>query len=1097
MAQVYDPETGDGTDRWTPGRGHDRPAGKASDPRGENAAAGDPSDPRGDLRQAEQSGAGSSTGGTGFSFNRNGDGGPSRSLNSGRLSAAENSAGMGAGGHGLWSASDQTSPGRVKRMFQGKNKKRAAIGLGIGSATAGGIIVAFLALIPLRIESFVQNIENTFDSTSTNAISKETDNLFDKYITKKVLPNLNGACHSTVDRGCKMALKSTGSDPISQMYNAWREDRLEQKLATNYNLAFAKKGNTYFVNTSAGSYSIGDHPTSIFDMHGTITTSSRMNFRVAINESLQNETLWKRVYFRFRFGKFISNKYADIRCIVTCRLGDKITDNIAEKKLAAKAYIVSRVIEPASETYSLIIQCVFAGGCNTNLGNALPGDPERESPAQQQIQQKLEAYAAKLAEETGAFTQQELLDALVREANEASKVGFKQYFAKKIAEQIASTIGGDEAGIAAGEAAEKAVPIIGWTFAAAKLVNTASQIGPLIRYMGYAANAAAAVQLYEAYSTVASEMKSGNTDATELGSFTSALSTNLDGSNTDQSDATQTPLYQQLYGNNSPNTASLVSSVLPSDKVFADSSSPSSSNNTGYLCNDGKPVPTGQLVCPEEKLDSGNHTANEISSIANSIPVLPQIGWLINKVGNVVGGAIGTVFQGLCYSIGLPECPIVEGAVGNALGNLVSTLTNQLIVSPFSDHQSGGRTGDMMIAGGDVAFNSSCQEELGCAKLSNQQVADIRSQQTTEQKTEFDNQSVFARMFSTSSPYSFVSRLAMVMPTSLQGLGSNFSSFLSNPLGDLGNLFADAFSGSRAFAATPAASDPFGIPQNGYPDSQIPADPPTYWNNNCVNGPMAKYDSSTGELDISAWLNNDPSTEQNGQPNTEQDPNTGQQINLKTNPCLLIQATVEADGGMFDDSLIPADEQNSDNGGTGGTTTTPPTGTLPTGSAQSLAQQLLPYIQQHKISCNGQASNCPDIQNTANGVSIKGGEGCEVDALNSNLLGMMLELVKMGNTFVLSAICSDHHDDGGATAGHSGGKAADFNYINGVFMGPSATTPWTQAKINAATKLDQDVTSFMPKTTGFGQIQCHPTFSFLSGFNTFPDSCNHQHIQVE
>jgi hypothetical protein len=44
--------------------------------------------------------------------------------------------------------------------------------------------------------------------------------------------------------------------------------------------------------------------------------------------------------------------------------------------------------------------------------------------------------------------------------------------------------------------------------------------------------------------------------------------------------------------------------------------------------------------------------------------------------------------------------------------------------------------------------------------------------------------------------------------------------------------------------------------------------------------------------------------------------------------------------------------------------------------------------------------------------------------------------------------------------------------------------------------LDQDVASFMPKSTGFGQVQCHPTFDFLSSFVTFSDACHHQHIQV-
>jgi hypothetical protein len=173
-------------------------------------------------------------------------------------------------------------------------------------------------------------------------------------------------------------------------------------------------------------------------------------------------------------------------------------------------------------------------------------------------------------------------------------------------------------------------------------------------------------------------------------------------------------------------------------------------------------------------------------------------------------------------------------------------------------------------------------------------------------------------------------------------------------------------------------------------------------------------------------------------------------------------------------------------------TTPVSSGSVPTGSAKDLAQQLKQYVDQGKVKCL--SSGCPDIVKTANGQSIKGGQGCLVDALDPQLLGMLIKLVQMNHTFILSALCSDHHNDG--PNGHAGGKAADFNTIDGVFMGPN-DVPWTGQKITAGKKLDQDAASFMPKNTGFGQMQCHPQFSFLSGFETFNDACHHQHIEVD
>jgi hypothetical protein len=194
------------------------------------------------------------------------------------------------------------------------------------------------------------------------------------------------------------------------------------------------------------------------------------------------------------------------------------------------------------------------------------------------------------------------------------------------------------------------------------------------------------------------------------------------------------------------------------------------------------------------------------------------------------------------------------------------------------------------------------------------------------------------------------------------------------------------------------------------------------------------------------------------------------------------------DGGLDDNTA-------ADNSGAGSTTTSPGgSGTLPTGSAQDLAKQLVKYLDNGAISCNGgQGSSCPDIRKTASGQSIKNAS-CYVDKLDPALVGMLLELAQMGHKFVLSAICSDHASNPGSL--HHQGKAADFNIIDGVFMGPN-DTPWSGSKLSAGKKLDQDVVSFMPKSTGFGQIQCHPTFDFLSGFVTFDDACHHQHIQVQ
>lgn len=175
-------------------------------------------------------------------------------------------------------------------------------------------------------------------------------------------------------------------------------------------------------------------------------------------------------------------------------------------------------------------------------------------------------------------------------------------------------------------------------------------------------------------------------------------------------------------------------------------------------------------------------------------------------------------------------------------------------------------------------------------------------------------------------------------------------------------------------------------------------------------------------------------------------------------------------------------------------TTTSSSGSLPSGTSQALAQQLLPLISSGKIKCGSAAggngpADCLDIQNTAKGVPIGG--NCGVDALTPHLLGLILGLVQTdGWTLGLSAICSNHHSEGcDAYSGHTCGQSADFSIQNGNSGAAAASDE----------KFVNDAAALLSSTGGsFGQIECHPPYAVLAGskFTTFDDSCTHQHIRA-
>jgi surface antigen len=827
------------------------------------------------------------------------------------LSASKDKLGLG------YTPNDKKGGALWSRMFSSKSrfKKRMAIAgvLGGGSIVAGAII--FFAMLPLKIESIVTNLNTRFNASAAQAMGDETTNLFTEWVARDVMPSImKGKCHSTISSSCVVQADSATGLP-GKLYNAWRQNRMEQKLATKYDIVLGKKGNNYFIQmpnlnasiSEADAKSLVEGKTDLFKLAEEKNSNkalrvSRTEIRQTFKDALKGGTLWDRTYDRFVLGKFIEKKYGVKRCVMACNIRDKFTDSVQDKKLFAKAVIIRRVISPLSDHYGFLLGCIVQGSddCDSTPEDVEPGSDETEktSKGQEKIQANLSELAAKL----GADTVKDLVD----QSKAIASKGVAAYFAQSVTAKIVGALGGDVAGQAAGKTAADAVPIVGWITLAAQLLHGAQHIGPIIKYFGYAANVAAAVRLYHIYLTSASEMKSGHVDPVEIGSLSSALDTNLSGDDSDyKSTATQTPLYS-YYNDTHTATSGTVGSLI-NPTAHADS------NTSGYVCNDGKPVPAGQLVCQEEHLARGNGTADAISSglnkVLGAIPGLSTLISVINSAASLVGNAIGSIVNAItgpvCHAI--PGCSAAKNAVTNAASQLLGFVIDKLIASPFKT-TSGGRLYDMMAAGADASYNDSCQAELGCAKISNKQAVALQNNYITEQRQKFSERSMFARMFSTDTPYSLVSHLALVMPTSLSRMGDSLASmFTRNPLSIAGS--AISWAGPSADAAV-SADDPFDIPQMGYAED-VPAHPTDFWNKNCVDGPLAKYDEATNTLDISEWINN--------KSNNDQDPVTGQDINLKTNACLLIHSSIAAAGGTSDPSLLPADSENNESSsGSGG-----------------------------------------------------------------------------------------------------------------------------------------------------------------------------------
>ncbi len=888
-------------------------------------------------------------------------------------------------------------PGDLLASLGGTKSKLKKKVLIAGAIAGGGAVTAsvvFLALLPLKIEHFVQGIESKFSATAQNAVRKETRSLFNRYMVTQVLPGINaGRCHTTIDANCVGDIDGS-KNRVYQLWKGYKDARLEQKLATKYGLVFGSQGvgsNRFYVNLDGHNYNILDNQ-DIFSLESTQkglnSTEVRKLVETRLDDGLRDATFWKNAYVRWKVWRLLKNKYGVEHCLFACDIHDKkqsLYNKFTDGKFAFKAQVADRVLGSLSQNLGLIGQCMLAGAdfCNTALDPAEPGDEDRRSPAQKKIVENLLAAKEKFisagtasgkSAEDAEKDADEKLKKLIGKSEDLSKDGAAKFLTKTVVSSMASKFTGDAAAAAAGEAAGKAIPVIGWVFTAGRVAHLATTIGPMVKYMGYAANASAAIAMYSMYTTMASEMKSGHTNAALQGQFADALTDN-------------TPYMQQVMGTKTVTTASVFDDFL--GKTYADGATASTTDP----CYQGAAMEAGSSGCPEENLAHGNDTTTEISKFTSAIPGVSALGGAINKVGEVVNGAIQPVFEAACNTVGLLfGCPGFTAWAGDRIGEFTNWLVGKVVTSPFNQDAPAtgqpesvaglgltpGRITNIAAMGAHALYSDSAQNQLGGAVLSPQAALQIQNEELQLDQDEFNAKPLFARMFDTSSSYSFVSRLAVSMPAGIGQSGVALSTRLMNPVTSLGTLFSAPFSTNTAFAAsTTALSASDGINDTGYLDSQIPDQPDVFWDANCVSGPLAKFNASTGKLDVTDWLNQQA-----------QDAHTGQAAATTTNPCLLINSSVEADGAMY------GVDQESDGSTATTASTTTATGSVVAGFPLKATKQEMAQLNGECLT-KGPAMCLPSVKDGGhpyNAYDVMANPGTEVHSLfDGKVVGVFLD----------------------------------------------------------------------------------------------------------
>jgi len=779
--------------------------------------------------------------------------------------------------------------GKSKAGLRGRLTTRRNVIMGSAAAIVIALVIGFMFILPLKIMHIVTNLQSHFFSTAESAVEKETDHLFGSYVKHNVMAALRqNKCRSTkIDRFCSVA--STGSSLPAALYNGWKDARLENKLADKYGLEFHKQGGQIYMKTpdlpgNGIDISDLDSPGSKKDLNDFIPTS-RKEARRAVRNAVKNETFVIRSMYKYKVLNLLKKKYGVKFCIIACDTRDDFNDKVDNKKRAAKLFLIQRVLVPRAEGLGLVMMCVMEPTCKPDVHD--PADPggvngEKRTQFQKDLQAMLTDYRARYGAKK--------LDDLFKENEDILKNGYSRYLIKTLLGSLFGELAEKEA---VNKAFTSAVPLAGWANLAFSTIDSISQGGKKIRILAYGLNSAAMVQVFSMYRTVADEIKAGHMDATELGSFVNSLGPGAQKGGGGVT-AEGTPLYNALLGDTSPTASStLLSSLLPGKAYAAELASTKT-----YLCDSEKPVPAGKLICPEENLRLGNATLDEIAkSVPESVKALAKLwnataGKLFDWVGGFIGNILGFIAGILDnFASHIPGYDSLKDLLQDSIGALMNFIVNKLVPSPISDNMSGGRTFDMLAGGADASANQFAHHGLGGKVLSDQEVAQIRAEQQADGQAELASRGRLARFFDTSSQYSFVSRLALAMPSDLSTAQNTLSSFISNPLAKLFGGMSLPLMSSQAQAA-PLKNDPFGVTQYGYPtnDPVFKDDPEEYWEKNCVDGAKTE-----------AW-NLDAIKPENV------DPDTGDGINKTTNGCLLLQATVGSAGAFFTDAVLTADD---------------------------------------------------------------------------------------------------------------------------------------------------------------------------------------------
>ena len=743
-------------------------------------------------------------------------------------------------------------------------------------ATGGLLIAGFIALLSfllpaLRLEGYLATINARVFASASDAVSNRVQHLFENYMIGYV--TALDKCGGKITVECRANYSNSGI--ASSLFKSWQDARIEQTLFDKYGFEIISLKNPDTSTPSAKRFTIKDrlgHEMTLTNgdlQSGRFTGGSR-EFGNEINKFLKDNTRWYDVMQRRSVRKYMVRKHGvKFWCFWACETKDAIDNSALDINTKFKAKLIERIIYPFSTKYGLIMDCIVSG------------DPAKCSP------DNLE----KMGLDRSTLSEQDLADIKNFEDNPNSKLS--QYLIEKLLVKM----GMDQVvahGVVSG------IPVAGQVYLGLSALDTLEQTKNFIEdgtLSKIAANINAA-QYFEYYTAMRSandEMKAGVLSADEVGPLVSQF--NDGGQSAEQS------LVYQAYTNTNGNKTAI------SGTAYA-AAQPAQISQPPYLCANGQPIPSGQLVCPEKTLDQRTFKIEKYfkdsEGVINTLNLyekcylggvvlgrcvgfrpstdvhnaLKGINWIINNT-------LGTVLSGVLASMkAIPGLSDLINLLQDEASKVINALFQEVFPLPVQPDSPGRDKYDGLEAGGEVAasefgkggYTDSGQPYgLGGKLLSSSEQSAVLQDYSSQENYLESHSGIIARITDMQNPSSLTNRFVGAMPASFGQLSQSFLAIMSHPLNGL------HFSLTAHAATNVANINAFGVPRFGYApnDPVFSADPSLYTDQYCTT------------------------IDQTWQSSKTTDPITGIDEYSTTDPCLLERVSVEAASSVFtgDDSL--------------------------------------------------------------------------------------------------------------------------------------------------------------------------------------------------